>query len=464
MAVEAAPMKGAAADGGALAATTSGARAWAVFLLLLIYVFNFIDRSIIGTLGQAIKEDLKITDLQLGMLGGLVFALFYTVLGLPIARLAERNNRVSIVAVAALFWSLMTTLCGFATSYTHLLLCRLGVGVGEAGYVPAGQSLITDYFPPQKRSTAVALFNLGIPLGMLFGALAAGWIAKTWGWRAAFLIVGAPGMILGLLIKLTVKEPPRGQYDGGSSEEAPPLSAVIKRLTSKKSFFHMTMGAGAASFAGYSMMQFTHPFLVRVFHLDYALAAVVAGLITGGSTAVSMAAGGFLPDLFGKKDRRFYAWIPAAGVFLTCPLMVAGFLSPTWQVSAALLLAAGMFQFLFMPPTYACCHNMVEPRMRASTAAIVVLSMNIIGLMCGPTFTGFASDHFAAQTFNMGDYAALCPGGKALPGAAAAVDGACKLAAASGLRTALLIASLGFIWSSLHYVLAARTLREDVIY
>src|SRR4051812_39426130 len=182
MAVEAAPMKGVGAQDAAMAPTASGARKWAVFLLLLIYVFNFIDRSIIGTLGQAIKEDLKVSDLQLGLLGGLVFALFYSFLGLPIARLAERKNRVSIIALAAAFWSLMTTLCGFAQSFTHLLISRLGVGVGEAGYVPAGQSLITDYFPPNKRSTAVSIFNLGIPLGMMFGAFAAGWINKEWGW------------------------------------------------------------------------------------------------------------------------------------------------------------------------------------------------------------------------------------------------------------------------------------------
>ncbi len=464
MAVEAAPARDAPVSGAATIATASGARRWAVFLLLLIYVFNFIDRSIIGTLGQAIKEDLKITDLQLGLLGGLVFALFYSFLGLPIARLAERKNRVSIIALAAAFWSLMTTLCGFAQSYTHLLICRLGVGVGEAGYVPAGQSLITDYFPPNKRSTAVSIFNLGIPLGMMFGAFAAGWINKEWGWRAAFLIVGAPGLALALLFKFSVKEPPRGRFEGGTSEQTPPFGALVKLLLSKKSFIHMTLGSGAASFAGYSLMQFTHPFLVRVFHLDYAFAAVIAGLITGGSTAISMGVGGVLPDIFGKKDRRFYAWIPAVGVLAACPLFCAGFVAPTWQVSTALLLAGGIFQFFFMSPTYASCHNMVEPRMRASTVAIVVLSMNIIGLMCGPTFTGFASDHFAGQVFSLGDYAALCPGGKGMAGAPAAVDTACKAAAASGLRTALMIASLGFLWSSVHYFLAARTLRKDVIY
>lgn len=460
MAVEAAPTSGAGPT--SAAKPLGGHRRWALFLLVLVYLFNFIDRTIIGTLGQAIKDDLKISDFQLGILGGLVFALFYSALGLPIARLAERRNRVTIIAVAAAFWSLMTTLCGFAQGYAHLLMARLGVGVGEAGYVPAAQSVITDYYPPEKRSSALAIFNLGIPLGNMFGAFAAGAVAQTWGWRMAFIIVGLPGVVLGLIIKLTVKEPPRGQFDTAIADRPQPLGQVLRLLLAKPVFRHMMMGCGLCAFGGYSLMQFVHPFFVRNFELPYAHAAVLQGLIGGVGTGVGMLIGGFLPDRIGKTDKRWYLWVPAIGGLLAAPVYWAGLMSPLWPVSFAVVMLGGVFQYFYLSPTYAVAHNMVDARMRASATAILILAMNIIGLMCGPSFTGFMSDLLASRAFALGDYAALCPGGKAAAGAGAELSGACKTAAAVGLKQALMLSALAFTWSAVHYWLGARTLRREL--
>jgi len=440
----------------------AGHRRWALFLLVVVYLFNFIDRTIIGTLGQAIKDDLKVSDFQLGLLGGLVFALFYSALGLPIARLAERKDRVTIIALAAGFWSLMTTLCGFAQGFTHLLLARLGVGVGEAGFVPAAQSALADYYPPEKRSSALAIFNLGIPLGNMFGAFAAGAVAQAWGWRMAFIIVGLPGVLLGLLIKFTVKEPPRGRFDVAAAPTAPPLSEVLNQLLSKPTFRHMMMGCGLCAFGGYSLMQFTHPFFVRNFNLPYGQAAILQGLIGGVGTGVGMLVGGFLPDRIGRTDKRWYLWTPAIGGLLAAPVYCAGLIAPVWPAAFAIILLGGVFQYFYLSPTYAVAHNMVDPRMRASATAILILAMNIIGLMCGPSFTGFMSDLIAGQVFPLGDYAVLCPGGKAAAGAAAGLDAACKLASAEGLKRALMLSSLAFTWSAFHYWMAARSLRKDM--
>ena len=219
---------------------SSGYKSAVLTLLLLAYTFNFIDRTIVATIGQAIKVDLKITDTQLGLLGGLSFAVLYTLLGVPIARLAERWNRVSIVSLALVVWSGFTVACGFAVTFTQLLALRVGVGFGEAGCSPPSHSLISDYYEPKRRASALSVYAFGIPLGSMIGAAAGGWLAKTFGWRVAFMAVGAPGLIMALLVKLIVKEPPRGHSDPAQkpvaatpfslANEVSELGAVAKTL------------------------------------------------------------------------------------------------------------------------------------------------------------------------------------------------------------------------------------------
>jgi MFS family permease len=275
---------------------SQGYKTLVLAFLLLAYTFNFIDRTIIATIGQAIKVDLKITDTQLGLLGGLSFAVLYTLLGIPIARLAERWNRVSIISLALVVWSGFTVACGFAGNFISLLAMRVGVGVGEAGCSPPSHSLISDYFEPKRRASALSIYAFGIPLGSMIGAVAGGWLAKTYGWRVAFMVVGAPGLILALLVKLVVKEPPRGHSDPVERpvlpEDVPPeavaapaggwmwtemkeLGAVTRDLFSHWPVLNMVLGVTLTSVAGYGVGQFSSPYFIRAFALDYATVGLV---------------------------------------------------------------------------------------------------------------------------------------------------------------------------------------------
>ena len=260
-------------------------------LLTLAYTLNFIDRTIIATIGQAIKVDLKITDTQLGLLGGLAFAFLYTFLGIPIARLAERWNRVSIISLAMLIWSGFTALCGTAVGFSQLFLFRVGVGFGEAGLSPPAHSLISDYFEPKKRASALSVYSFGIPLGTMFGAALGGWLAKTYGWRVALMVVGAPGVIIAILLKALIKEPPRESAAPKLSiaNEFSELASVGSKLFLSWPVLNMILGVTLVSFAGYGSGQFVAPFFIRSFGLDYAQVGLITGLIAVVAAAAATA-------------------------------------------------------------------------------------------------------------------------------------------------------------------------------
>lgn len=393
---------------------------WALGLLVLVYTSNFIDRTIVATLGQAIKQDLRLTDLQLGLLGGLSFAVFYTAMGVPIARLAERKNRVGIIAASLSVWSLMTALCGTAAGYPQLLLYRIGVGVGEAGATPAAQSLISDMVPAEKRGFALAVYSLGIPLGTLIGAVAGGWIAQSFGWRMAFMVVGLPGVLLALIVRLTLKEPPRA-----ATEAPPPLSAVLKQLAQRPSALQLCLAASLASVGGYGISYFLPPWLIRTHGFDLATAGLLAGLIGGVPAAISLLGGGWLADRIGRKDKRAYALVPAFGLMLAAPLYLAAFQAQSVALAALLLTVTALVQYGYLPPVFAAMHGLVEPRMRATATAILFFAINLIGLGLGPTLAGWASDHW-------------------------------------GLKAALSVLALFYLWAATHAFLAARTLRADL--
>ncbi len=434
---------------------------WLLTLLVLIYTSNFIDRTIVSTLGQAIKRDLALSDAQLGVLTGLTFALFYTGLGIPLARLAERKNRVVILAVCTGLWSAMTAICGFAQTYWQLLLARTGVGVGEAGFTPCGQSLISDHFPPEKRSSALAIYSLGIPLGSMVGAFAGGWIAQHLNWRIAFLIVGAPGLILAILAFLTLKEPPRGHSEPGrpTSATAPPLIAVLRTLWAKPSVLIVMVAAGIASIGGYGVNGFIPPYFVRAFGLDYSHAGLVAGLVTGVPAGIALLLGGYLTDWIALKDKRAYGWAPAAGLIVAAPLTVISFLQGNPVAATIGLMIAACVQQAYLAPTFALVNNMVEPRMRATAIAIGSFVWGMIGLGCGPLLVGVISDRLAKGLFRMGDFAVLCPGGA---GKTPATVEACRAASAMGLQHALIGAAAFYLLAAALYLLAARTVRRDL--
>jgi predicted MFS family arabinose efflux permease len=433
---------------------SAGYRRWLLLLLMLIYTSNFVDRQIFATLAQPIKEELKLTDTDLGVLGGLYFAAFYTLLGLPLARLVEHKSRIAIITVCITIWSVMTALCGVAQNYTQLAAARLGVGVGEAGCLPAAHSLISDHFPASKRATALAIFSLGIPAGSMIGAIGGGWIAKNMDWRSAFLVVGLPGLVLATLVFLTLKEPPRGFADGGvGAQKAPPLTAVLKRFWVRSTALWVTAGASVASMAAYALLAFVTPFFMRRFGLDIAQAGLCAGLISGIGAGTSILAGGLLGDSFVKRDPRGYAWVAVFGLVLAIPLYIFGFTRHDWLSALLLLIAGGAAQQLYLAPTFAVAQNIVEPRMRATSIAIMSAVWSILGIGLGPVIAGNLSDRFAAalKTASMGDVLTLCR------------QAGCADFSATGLQYAMITAStVIYSLAAVLFLISSRNMRRDI--
>jgi predicted MFS family arabinose efflux permease len=439
-------------------------RNYVLVILTLIYTSNFIDRGILGVLAQPIKAELGLADWQIGVLSGLAFAILYSTLGIPVARLAERTNRVTLMAVAVTVWSGMTAACALAGNFWHLLAARVGVGVGEAGCAPPTSSLLADYFPPRQRSTVTGLLSLGIPVGTVGGALIGTFVAQHFGWRAAFLVVGLPGIALAILFKLTVREPVRGAFDAdGADHAAPSISEVARMLWAKRTFVHLALGSAMASFASYGISTFAIPFLVRGYDLTLSQAGAAFALIFGLAAAIGIAAGGFLVDWAGKRDMRVYVLIPAASFFIASPLFMLAFMQGSLGLLAAFIFLPLILQFLYVGPMSGLTQNMVGARARATTSAILTLVINLIGLGLGPALTGLASDLYAAGAYTgVGDFATACPGGLAPAGAAADAAAACASAAFTGLQRAMVTVSGVVVWAGLHFLLAARTVRKDV--
>ncbi|HLI66470.1 MAG TPA: MFS transporter [Caulobacteraceae bacterium] len=438
---------------------------WVVVALMLVYTSNFIDRTIVATISQAIKIDMKISDFQVGLLGGLSFAILYTILGVPIARLADRHNRVTIISVSLAVWSGMTALCGLAANFTLLLLCRVGVGIGEAGCSPSAQSLIADYYTPAKRATALSVYSFGIPLGAMIGAISGGLLTQAFGWRVAFIVVGLPGVLLALLVRATVKEPPRGYSEPSGTVDttpAPTLWQVAKRLFGRPSFRHMTAGVTLVSFAGYGIGAFGNLYFQRRFGLNYAQIGVIFGLIGGVSTGAGTLLGGWLADRLGKADWRWYAWTPAIGVAIATPISLAVYLAPSWTAAAAIAVLPGVFGYCYLGPTWGVMHNLIEPRARATATALLFFVLNFIALGGGPPITGALIDVLGKRLFaarGVGDFLVQCPGGVALHPAMA---GACHATLATATQYGIILTMITYVWGSLHYVLAARTIRADM--
>lgn len=447
--------------------TGSGYRRWFLVLLILVYASSFVDRIIIAVVGQAIKVEMNLSDLQLGLLGGLAFSIFYTTLGIPIARLADRFNRIVLISFSIVAWSAMTALCGTAGAYWQLLLYRLGVGIGEAGSTPTSHSLIADQFPPQRRATALAIYALGPPIGVIAGALGGGWIVQHLGWRPVFFVVGLPGLVLGCLTFLTLREPKRGGEESaevrGAASAVPSLKTAFGVLTKSRLFVQMLLGTVIGAFAQYGINLFIPVYLTRVFGMSFAQAGLLFGLIIGVGGIVGNALGGYSADWASTRDRRWYAWVPALGTFVGFPLMVIALLMQSnWPVTVALLFVATLLLSMWNGPTFAIVHGLVEPRMRATASALVFLLMNLVGQGVGPAAIGFLSDRFASRLYTGGSYRLMCMGaGGGAHGAAAhhPVSAACMAASADGVRYAMLAVTIALLWSSVHYFRAARHLK-----
>lgn len=361
-------------------------------ILLTAYIFNFLDRQILGILAQPIKADLHLSDTQFGAIGGLAFALLYSVLGIPLAYLADRTSRSGVIAGALALWSGFTALCGLAHGYGQLFLFRLGVGIGEAGGVAPSYALIADYFTPERRSRALAIFSLGIPIGLALGTLIGAYIAHALNWRAAFIAMGIAGVVLAPILRLVVRDVPR-PFTGPVQI---PIGDVFSILARKPAFWLLAFGASASSLCGYGLALWTPSILMRSFKLDLlSTGNFLASLVfIGGCTGVF--AGGWFADRLGQMDRGWYAKLPTIAWLITGPAFVAGFFAPNLYAAWILLLIPNALNILWLGPVTTAVQHLVPAPMRATASATFLLINNLIGLGVGPLLIGRLSEALKA--------------------------------------------------------------------
>jgi predicted MFS family arabinose efflux permease len=368
-------------------------RAYVLCILVLVYTFNFIDRQIIGILAIPIKEELGLTDTQLGLMGGLAFALLYTTLAIPIAMAADRMSRTWIMTGALVVWSGMTAVCGMAQNFWQLFLARVGVGIGEAGGVAPAYSLISDFFPPNQRARALSVYSFGIPIGSALGIVFGGIIATLVDWRFAFFVVGVAGIVVAPLFRATVREPVRGAFDAkGSESSAASLTEIMRVLMQKPSFWGLSLGASFSSMMGYGLFFWLPSFFVRSYEVTLLNASLVYGaiLLVGGIAGTWL--GGSLADRFGEMNRSAYARIPAFAFLAAVPFYLVGVLSPTLMTSVLVMTVPTALGLAWLGPVISAVQHLVPPNMRATASAIFLFVNNLIGIGIGTFAIGAISD------------------------------------------------------------------------
>ena len=364
-------------------------------VLVVVYTFNFIDRQILSILIEPIKADLGASDLIMGLLSGTAFAIFYATLGMPLALLADRWNRRNLIGISLAVWSGMTALSGLAMNVWHLAIARIGVGIGEAGCSPAAHSMLADLYAPSERATALGIYALGIPIGIMFGLFAGGAIADQFGWRIAFFIVGIPGILLSILVFMTVKEPPRGHADGhvaDANEEKASILEVGRFLMTRKAFIHLAVGGGLTAFVGYGLITWAPTFFLRSHGMTLTEAGFWLGLVLGIPGGLGIVAGGWLSDRFGTRDTRWYLWVVAVALAVVVPFGAAAFLVESWWLSLILLCIPVMLGNFYQGTTFAQVQGLAPVRMRAVAAAVLLFILNFIGFVFGPPAVGLLSD------------------------------------------------------------------------
>ncbi len=416
---------------------SSGYTNYVLGVLVVVYVFNFIDRQILAILAPDIKGELGLSDTQIGALSGVAFGIFYATLGIPIARLADKYSRVKIISVCLAIWSLMTALSGLAGNFWHLLIARIGVGIGEAGGSPPSHSLLADYFAPGKRASALGIYALGIPVGILFGNLAGGWISEYFGWRNAFFVVGIPGIILALVLRFTVKEPPRGHSEVKKDQDMSfvPFLTVVKTMWSFRSFRHMSLGAATQAFVGYGAIAWMPSFLVRTHDMSSGEVGTALGLIIGICGGAGTLLGGLIGDRLGAKHVKWYMLMPAYGFLIAVPAGFAVYMVDNLYLVLLFYTIPAFLTNLYTGPTFGTTQSLAPLAMRAAASALLLFIINIIGLVFGPTTVGVLSDLFQLN-WQMTDV--------------------------ESLRMALLLCNFVYLLSFFHYFMASRTLESDL--
>ena len=403
-------------------------------VLFLAYVINFVDRQIVSILAEPIKQALGVSDSWIGFLGGPAFAIFYATLGIPIARLADLWVRRSVIAIGLTLWSGMTALSGLSQSFTHLALARIGVGVGEAALSPPAHSLLADYFPVSRRSTALGIYAMGIHIGVLVGLVLGGWLEEFWGWRAAFMVVGIPGLILALVVRFTVREPIRGAQETAPVAGAPPPVAVVVRfLAARRSFIHLSLGIGLTAFAGYAFAFWAPQFLRRVHEMSSGELGTKVGIGLGTGGAIGSVLAGVLADRLGRRDVRWWLWIPAIACIGPLPFTLAFLLIGDPNLALVISFPGVVVAAMYQGPVFSTVQTLAPVRMRAVASGVLMFVTNIIGLALGPQSVGWLNDYvFAAHGEQAVRYSLL------------------------------LVLSVMGVWSTGHFLLAARALPGDL--
>ncbi len=429
---------------------TSDYRSYALGALLLIYVFEVIDRILLSLVQEQVRVELSLSDFQLGLLGGPAFVVLYVLCTLPIARLAESKNRISIVAIGAAVWSAATAACGLATSFVHLLIARMFVGIGEAACVPASHSAISDYFPSNKRASALAIFGLAMPIGILLAAFGGGWLAQKFDWRTMFLILGGLGVAAALLLKLTVKDP--GRADGHA--EAPGFGAALRSLGSKRSYWHAIAGGALLAIFGASLTNFFVSYISRRYGMGIGEASFAFGIVFGFGVAAGIFSGGYLSDKLQHSHPRVIAWLPAIGLLLAVPVYLIAFFQTSYLMACIFFFVGSICQFLHNAPMFAVAQLVAEPRERATASAIMMLILTLVGFGLGPPMVGAIADYYSAQlAAEAGLTMQQCTAQPATAG--------CAVIGAAGLRAGLIVALLFALWAALHFWLVGRSYGAD---
>jgi predicted MFS family arabinose efflux permease len=383
------------ATGAVSAQTTPRVLLWT---LLVVYIFNFLDRQIVNILAEPIKNDLNLSDTQIGLMTGLAFALLYTILGIPIARYADRqtSNRVSIISVSLVIWSAMTALSGFAQNFTQMLMARVGVGVGEAGCTPAAMSLITDAVPPEKRSSAIAFYGLGIPIGGLCGMVIGGVLNDLYGWRTAFLFVGIPGILMAVVLPFVIKDPRVDASVPINTSQKPgiPFTVAMQEILQSRGFVMLMIAASVTAFLSYGKTVWATILFIRSFGLSPGEAGATLGIVIGLSGVVGTWLGGALADRFGAGDKRHILTAPAIGMAIAAPILFLAYNMTDWRIALALMVLPTILNSTYYGPTYACVQGLVRPEARATASAMMLFAQNLIGLGLGPLLFGMLSDAF----------------------------------------------------------------------
>ena len=382
---------------GNVATTSSKLMLW---MLLVVYILNFLDRQIVAILAEPMKREFGLTDTQLGLLAGPAFALFYAILGIPIARYADKagTNRVWLISISLAVWSGMTAVCGVAQNFVQLALARVGVGVGEAGCTPAAHSLIADSVPPEKRSSAIAFYGMGIPIGGLLGLIIGGIVNDLYGWRAAFMLVGAPGILLALVLPKIIKDPrflagiAKTAVGDESAKPALTVRAAAREIFASKAYLYIFIAASFTAFLSYGKGLWTISFFIRSHGFSTTEAGIAMAVALGLSGVIGTWLGGKMADVFGARDKRHILTMPAIGMAVAAPILFMGYWAEDWRVAVALLIVPTILNSAYYGPAYGCVQGLVRPEARAIAASLVVFGQNLIGLGLGPLLFGVLSD------------------------------------------------------------------------